>query len=54
MVQQTIIGSMVVHTVCHLRHHHHTEAFWNVVNRVLPQYRERQVWLGMNGASLGP
>ena len=34
------------------RYPRHTEAFWNEIDKVLPNYRERQVWLRMHGAGL--
>ena len=33
-------------------HRDHTEAFWNEVDKVMPDYQERKAWLRDNGASL--
>ena len=52
MAPQTIIDYIVVHELCHLYHHNHTEAFWNEVDKVIPEYRERKEWLRKNGAGL--
>lgn len=52
MAPQTIIDYIVVHELCHLHHLDHTEAFWNEVDKVLPDYRERKDWLRVHGASL--
>jgi predicted metal-dependent hydrolase len=52
MAPPTIIDYIVVHELCHLRHRDHTAAFWNEVDKVLPQYRERKEWLRRNGAGL--
>ena len=52
MAPPTIIDYIVVHELCHLRHRDHTDAFWNEVDKVLPQYRERKEWLRKNGAGL--
>jgi len=30
----------------------HTAAFWNEVDKVLPDYRERKEWLRVNGAGM--
>lgn len=30
----------------------HTDAFWNEVDKVLPDFRERKEWLRKNGAGL--
>lgn len=52
MAPQTVIDYIVVHELCHLHHRDHTDAFWNEVDKVLPQYRERKEWLRRNGAAL--
>lgn len=52
MAPQTVIDYIVVHELCHLRHRDHSDAFWNEVDKVLPQYRERKEWLRQHGASL--
>ena len=35
-----------------MRHRDHSDAFWNEVDKVLPQYRERKEWLRQRGANL--
>lgn len=52
MAPQTIIDYIVVHELCHLRHRDHSDAFWNEVDKVLPNFRLRKQWLRQNGASL--
>jgi len=52
MAPPTIIDYIVVHELCHLRHRDHTEAFWNEVDKVLPDYRERKEWLRIRGVGL--
>jgi predicted metal-dependent hydrolase len=51
MAPATIIDYIVVHELCHFHHLDHTDAFWNEVDKVLPNYRERKEWLRKNGAS---
>jgi len=48
----TIIDYIVVHELCHLYYRNHAAAFWNEVDKVMPQYRERKEWLRVNGAGL--
>jgi predicted metal-dependent hydrolase len=52
MAPQTIIDYIVVHELCHFHQGDHTEAFWNEVDKVMPNYRERKEWLRRNGAGL--
>ena len=52
MASQTIIDYIVVHELCHFHHRDHTDAFWNEVDKVMPDFRERKEWLRKNGAGL--
>jgi predicted metal-dependent hydrolase len=52
MAPPTIIDYIVVHELCHFHHLDHTEAFWNEVDKVMPNYRERKEWLKVNGAAM--
>lgn len=42
MAPPTVIDYIVVHELCHLHHRDHSEAFWNEVDKVLPDYRDRK------------
>jgi len=50
MAPPKIIDYIIVHELCHLHHRDHTDAFWNEVDKVLPDYRERKESLRNNGA----
>ena len=52
MAPQSIIDYIVVHELCHFHHLDHTDAFWNEVDKVIPNYSERKEWLRVNGAGL--
>jgi len=52
MAPPTIIDYVVAHELCHFHHADHTEAFWNEVDKVLPDYLERKEWLRKHGAGL--
>ena len=52
MAPLTIIDYIVVHELCHLHHRDHSIAFWNEVDKVLPDYRDRKEWLRLRGAEL--
>ena len=49
----TVIDYIVTHELCHLRHRDHTAAFWNEVDKVLPDHATRKAWLRRHGAELG-
>ncbi len=52
MAPQRIIDYIIVHELCHLHHRDHSQAFWNEIDKVMPDYRERKEWLRINGAGL--
>lgn len=52
MAPATVLDYIVVHELAHLKYLNHTRAFWNLVDRVLPDYRERKEWLRQNGAGM--
>jgi predicted metal-dependent hydrolase len=52
MAPLTVLDYIVVHELAHLIHPNHTEAFWNEVDKVLPDYGERKEWLRVNGAGM--
>ncbi|MBN8646746.1 MAG: M48 family metallopeptidase [Caulobacterales bacterium] len=49
----SVVDYVVVHELCHLKEHNHSEAFWNHVSRILPDYKNQKEWLKYNGDSLG-
>lgn len=43
------IDYVIVHELCHLKHHHHGPAFYRLLNRLLPDWetrKQRLEWLG--------
>ena len=52
MAPLTIIDYVVVHELCHFHYSDHTNAFWNEVDKVIPDYRDRKEWLRKHGAGL--
>lgn len=43
---------VVAHELAHVNHADHSDAFWNTVGTLVPDYRERREWLRVNGAAL--
>lgn len=52
MAPPRIIDYITVHELCHFHYRNHTEAFWNEVDKVMPEWRERKEWLRKRGAAL--
>lgn len=47
-----VLHYIVVHELAHLIHPNHTVAFWNEVDKILPNYQLRHQWLKLNGAEM--
>ena len=52
MAPLTVIDYIVVHELAHLIHANHSTAFWNEVDKVMPDFQERKAWLRDNGAGM--
>ena len=52
MAPVKIIDYVIIHELCHIHHRNHSDAFWNEVDKIMPDYRERKLWLKNHGASL--
>ncbi|MDB5342480.1 MAG: Metal-dependent hydrolase [Schlesneria sp.] len=52
MAPLTVLDYVVVHELAHLIHANHTAAFWNEVDKVIPDYQQRKEWLRVNGAGM--
>jgi len=46
------IDYVIVHELCHLLHMNHDRSFWRRVGSILPDYKERQKFLAINGRRL--
>ncbi len=52
MAPLAILYYIIVHELAHLKYDTHSEAFWNEVDKILPDHRERKSWLRFNGAGM--
>ena len=49
MAPLRIIDYILVHELVHIREKNHSKKFWDSLEAILPDYRERKVWLKKNG-----
>lgn len=52
MAPLRVIDYVVVHELVHLKHHNHSQAFWDAVAEIKPDFRKERDWLKQNGAQL--
>jgi predicted metal-dependent hydrolase len=52
MAHLSVLDYIIVHEMAHLRHKKHSQAFWNEVDKVMPDYQKRIHWLRENGARM--
>ena len=48
----SVIDYVLVHEFAHVLVHDHSRSFWRLVERILPDYKDRKRWLAENGAAL--
>lgn len=47
-----VIDYVVVHELCHIVEHNHSEKFWGNVRVILPDYKKARIWLREKGKTL--
>ena len=47
-----VVDYVVVHELCHMKHHDHSPKFWKLVSKVMPDYLDCKEWLKENGMGL--
>ncbi len=48
MAPISVIDYIVVHELAHLKHLNHSKDFWQLVEAIVPSYKEKQEWLRVN------
>lgn len=52
MAREDVIEYIVVHEMCHFEHRDHSKNFWNRVESVMPDYKEKHDYLRKNGINM--
>lgn len=52
MAPMDVLHYIVIHELAHLIHMNHTSAFWNEIDKILPNYDIQMNWLKINGAGM--
>jgi hypothetical protein len=52
MAPDEVIDYVIIHELCHLKHHNHSMQFWNLVNKFEPNYKSLRLWLRTHGNNL--
>lgn len=52
MAPHKIVDYVVVHELCHLKHHDHSERFWSTVDRTVRDSERSRAWLNKNSLFL--
>jgi predicted metal-dependent hydrolase len=47
-----ILEYLVVHEMCHMIEMNHSMRFWNLVEKLYPDYKVAKLWLKQNGVRL--
>lgn len=54
MAPPEIIDYVIIHELAHTKEKNHSPAFWDLVGRHIPDYKEKRRWLKKNGFLLNP
>ena len=52
LMPEEVLDYVVVHELCHRKEMHHSARFWEEVEKILPDYRQRRKWLKDNGGRI--
>lgn len=52
MADKEIVDYLVIHEMCHMPFKNHSRNFWSAVGKIIPDYKEKRIWLKENGFRL--
>lgn len=48
-----VLDYICIHELAHLIEHNHSDGFWALVEKAMPEYKEKEKWLKENGENVG-
>ncbi len=52
LAPESVVDYLVAHEVCHLKHHNHSQTYWQLVENVFPDFDRERLWLKHQGFRL--
>ena len=52
LAPEKVLDYVIVHELCHRKEMNHSARFWKEVEQVMPDYKERRIWLKTHGGVL--
>lgn len=52
LMPYSVMDYIIIHELCHLEHMNHSKDFWNLVEKLMPNYKDSEKWLKNNGISI--
>ncbi|AFS78027.1 hypothetical protein DUF45 [Gottschalkia acidurici 9a] len=49
MARPDVLDYIIVHEMCHMHHKNHSKDYWNMVESIIPDYRDKKEWLKIHG-----
>lgn len=52
MAPQDVFDYVIIHELAHLKEMNHSPRFWKIVEKAMPEYKEKERWLTLHGNTL--
>jgi len=52
MLPKDKVDAIIVHELCHMKHKNHNKEFYGLVSKYIPNYKEIDKWLKVNGKNI--
>lgn len=52
LAPSVVLDYVIIHELAHTQQMNHSKAFWNIVEKIMPEFRKSKLWLKTNGNNL--